>query len=113
MTDTQSTSSAFGGGAGSSPTETEKTVTGNVIRYRFTCGTSPGADQDIVTFTINAASQFTNFCYASVSPANAATASEITKFYPSTTSAGTLTITANGTLTAGAQYALHITMHGY
>ena len=113
MTDTQSTSSAFGGGAGSSPTETEKTVTGNVIRYRFTCGTSPGADQDIVTFTINASSQFTNFCYASVSPANAATASEITKFFPSTTSAGTLTITANGTLTAGAQYALHITMHGY
>ena len=102
----------FGTGAGTGPTLVSITGNGNMSKVSFTTGTAPTAGGDIFTITYAPLAypitSFPNFCAGDTD-----SASEITKFYISTSNAGNFTLKANGTLTASTTYILFFSFFGY
>lgn len=95
---------SFGTGAGTGPSNTGLAGGSVVIDFPFTTGTTPTANGNIFTITV----PFTmpTGCFPVWSPGNAQTATDISKFYRSSGTTNSFTITANGTLAASTSYRL-------
>lgn len=100
----------FGSGAGTGPSLGTLTGTTNGIDIQFTTGTTPTANGNVVSITYPTA--FSNTSFPVFCAANAQTATDITKFYISASSATAMTITANGTLSASTTYRFKINISG-
>ena len=103
----------FGTGAGTSPTFTSMTGTHNRVRVLFKTGDSPQANNNIFAVVRKAGFEFGSKGFPVMCAGNAATASEITKFYVGSDNGITWNITANGTLTAQTNYELLVCFSGY
>lgn len=101
---------SYGTGAGTGPTTGLIDGGSNFIRLSFTTGTSPTANGDIFTITIPTAMTFIRA--VSITPFSNTTATDISKFYVSSTSGSTFTVKANGTLTASQTYQLMLIVGG-
>lgn len=103
-----SPSVSFSTGAGTGPTNNGLTGGNVFLDFSFTTGTSPTTNGVIFTITL----PFTmpiGVCPV-WSPGNAATATDIAKFYRSGGSTTTFSLQANGTLAASTQYRLFFIM---
>ena len=78
----------------------------SAMRFVFTTGTSPSANQPI--FQISFTGNHKNHPIVSLTAANTQTATDISKFYVSSTGSNNFTIRANGTLSSSTEYAFHI-----
>lgn len=83
----------------------------NGFFYGFTTGSSPTTNGNI--FQVIMSVSFPTFIVPTFSPANAQTATDISKFYISSSANAGFTITANGTLSAATAYAFHFNLIGY
>ncbi len=103
----------FGTGAGTGPLNLSQSGYTNAFQIGFRTGTTPIANGDIFTFTYPTA--FAGGVSFPVFSArtNAASATEITKFYISSAGATTFVLRANGTLSASTDYYLTFNVGGY
>ena len=102
---------AFGTGAGTSPVLATLDGGVNFIRLQFTCGTTPTTDGPIFTLTLNQA--YPSLPIPVLQGGSKGTQNELLKFYVSTTTTNSFTVTANGTLVAGSSYLLYIHVGGF
>lgn len=96
----------YAAGAGTGPNT--NTITGGSfhIYWLFTTGTTPTANAGIATITVPFAMPLG--CVVWLFPRNAQSATDLTKFYQSASTATTFTLKANGTLAASTQYGYNI-----
>lgn len=104
---------SFGSGAGTGPTFTSCFGTHNWIRLKFSTGTSPTANNAVFTLVRKAGFEINNVGFPVLCAGNAATATDISKFYIGNDNGIQFTVVANGTLTASTPYELIICWSGY
>lgn len=100
-----------GVGMGTGPSAISVLGGQNGFFYGFTTGTSPTANGNI--FQVVMAVPYPSFIMPTFSAANAQTATDISKFYITSSGNTGFIIKANGTLSASTAYALHFNLIGY
>lgn len=83
----------------------------NWFSFSFTTGTTPAANGNIFTITLN--QSFPGSPVIVFSPWSNNTATDITKFYISSIGVNSFTVTANGTLSASTPYQFHFHVGGF
>lgn len=111
MNTTAAPTVAFGTGAGTSPVNNSMTGGVNFFTWLFTTGTSPVANGDIATITLN--QSFPSTPVVCMTPRSSSAATEWLKFYISGAGGNAFTIKANGTLTASTPYQINFVLGGY
>lgn len=100
----------FGVGAGTGPVLTLLSGYSNGFSVSFTAGTAPTTNG--IIFALSYPIAFASASYPVFSARNASSATEITKFFVSSSSGSAFNFTANGTLTPGATYSFYFTVNG-
>jgi hypothetical protein len=102
---------AFGNGAGTTPTLQLITGYCNGFVLSFRTGTAPTTNGAILTITYP--TPFVSFSAPVFSARSVNSATEITKFYVSSTNQNAMNFTANGTLNANTDYSFYFSVNGF
>lgn len=100
-----------GTGMGTTPSGFSVLGGQNGFFYGFTTGSSPTTNGNV--FQVIMSVSFPTFIVPTFSPANAQTATDISKFYITSSGNTGFIVKANGTLAASTAYALHFNLIGY